>query len=244
MSILPVVISIAAVLLSLVVALFVITFVLAAGANSSPAQILELKVACWTILATTILSVGAMIWLLVVKRPWWSLGAASTPGAMAILVLLVLIVRSQRSAASAPDGFTTSQRSHAPKEHAMARKADAYAARTKEARQQFLERVESMEEANELKAMEEAIMAHDNSLWSCCHIAELYRRRMHRLKAAGDVAGAEAAFARSYHWMCSFASGATSGGEGAANSLARDEHLERLVGELGYMPASVTPWNA
>jgi hypothetical protein len=72
----------------------------------------------------------------------------------------------------------------------------------------------------------------------------MYRRRMIRLKDAGDIAGAEAAFSKSYDWMCTFASCATSGGEGMANSMARDEHLEKLTMDMGYRPASVTPWNS
>lgn len=248
MSILPVILSILAALVSVFAAVVMLVLLLASGANSSPAQIRELKIFCWTLVIVTILALGAMVTMLVLKKPWWSFAAASAPGLYAVILLIVLLIRGDRTSTAAPDGFTThsirTRTKPTKTEVPMGNKADEHAARKEAEHLAFLKRVESMEEANELKAMEEAVRAHNDTLWSCCHIADLYRRRMNRLKEAGDIAGAEEAFAKSYDWMCNFASGATSGGEGAANSLARDEYLDRLIADLGYRPASVTPWNS
>ena len=59
-------------------------------------------------------------------------------------------------------------------------------------------------------------------------IAELYRLRMLRLRANGDAAGATAAREKASHWAYFYASQATSGGEGMALSLQRDEFLRTL----------------
>lgn len=241
---LPTVLSIATVAISVVIALCVLVFLLASGANSTPAQIRELKIMCWSLVLASVLGVGAMIWLLILKRPWWSLVAASEPGAFALIMLVMLFIRGDRGSSQPPDGFTRSHISQPAMEEPVGNKGDEYNARKEAEHKAFLSRVDDLESRNELEAMEKAIRAHNDTLWSCCHIADMYRRRMNRLKAAGDIAGAEEAFAKSYDWMCSFASGATSGGEGAANSLARDEYLQRLVDDLGYLPKAVTPWNS
>ncbi len=245
MNALPVIISIATGLLSLLVAAFTLVFLLAAGANSTPAQVRELKLMCWSLLITSVVAIAIMVALLIMKRPWWSVASASAPGVMAIALMIILFVRGDRSSELPPDGFRTPKQKAIAQENTVgSKKLREYNERKDEERQEFLTRVEAMELAGELKAMEEAIMKRDNALWSCCHVAEMYRRRMIRLKDAGDIAGAEEAFSKSYDWMCTFASCATSGGEGAANSLARDEHLESLTSDLGYRPASVTPWNS
>lgn len=245
MNVLPFIISIASGLVSLVVAAVTLVFLLAAGANSTPSQVRELKLMCWSLVITSVVAIAIMIALLIMKRPWWSVASASAPGVMAIALVIFLFVRGDRSSELPPDGFMTPKQKAIAQENAVgSKKLREYNGRKDEERQEFLTRVEALELAGELKAMEEAIMQRDNSLWSCCHVAELYRRRMIRLKDAGDIAGAEEAFSKSYDWMCTFASCATSGGEGAANSLTRDEHLESLTSDLGYRPASVTPWNS
>jgi hypothetical protein len=66
--------------------------------------------------------------------------------------------------------------------------------------------------------------------------AEMYRLRMLRLKQAGDAPGALAAFRKSSDFIWSYASMATSGGEGAALSLERDEFRAQLVAEYGSDP--------
>ena len=68
--------------------------------------------------------------------------------------------------------------------------------------------------------------------------AQLHRERMLRLQEAGDLAGARAAFEKASDWICSYAGFATSGGEGAALSLERDEFLASLQRDFG---APLTP---
>lgn len=67
-------------------------------------------------------------------------------------------------------------------------------------------------------------------------IADMYRLRMLRLKAAGDAAGALDAFTRSSTFIFTYAGMATSGGEGAALSEERDAFRAQLVAEYGSDP--------
>lgn len=62
--------------------------------------------------------------------------------------------------------------------------------------------------------------------------AELWARRMRRVRAAGDLAAARQAHERAAALAWGYAAGATSGGEGAALSLERD----RFLAELGPQP--------
>ncbi len=93
-----------------------------------------------------------------------------------------------------------------------------------------------------LEAAERASEAEQIIRDSCPHIgfasstAELYRQRMLRLGAAGDVDGARAAFLKASEFIRLYASLATSGGEGAALSVQRDEFRTRLVAEHGSDP--------
>lgn len=66
--------------------------------------------------------------------------------------------------------------------------------------------------------------------------ADLYRRRMIRLKEAGDEAGALEAFRKSSRFIDLLASLATSGGEGAALAARRDEFRGELVAAYGSDP--------
>ncbi|MCA8948951.1 MAG: hypothetical protein KDE27_05575 [Planctomycetes bacterium] len=94
----------------------------------------------------------------------------------------------------------------------------------------------ALEAADRCDAAEEHIrtsLPHSGSTES---IAELYRLRMRRLLATGDRVGAIAAFRRAADAMRYFASLATSGGEGMARSLERDEFRARLVAEFGGDP--------
>jgi hypothetical protein len=244
-SILPIILAVVIALLSGLVIVCTLVFLLAAGANASPAQVRELQVMCASLVIVGVLALAASIALMVFNRPWWSVAAAGLPTLASVILLIVLTIHSDRSAQPPPEGFMTPRQRALAQESTMpSDKLREHNARKQGERDAFLARVEAMEREGDLKAMEDAIMKRDNSLWSCCHVAEMYRQRMLRLKQAGDIAGAEDAFARSYDWMCNFASGATSGGEGAANSLARDEHLDQLIRDLGYKPSSVTPWNA
>lgn len=95
---------------------------------------------------------------------------------------------------------------------------------------QQLEREERCAEAERL------IEVHVPHAGAPVSIAELYKRRMVRLLAAGDRDGAAAAFRRADESMWSYASGATSGGEGAARSLERDDFHGELVAAFGGEP--------
>ena len=64
-------------------------------------------------------------------------------------------------------------------------------------------------------------------------LAHLYELRVSRLLAAGDHEGAMRAYERTRHWLVLYASGATSGAEGTANSRERDQRLNTLRGALG-----------
>ncbi len=59
-------------------------------------------------------------------------------------------------------------------------------------------------------------------------IATLYRSRWRRFTAAGDLVRAEEAREKASDWAYTFAGFATSGGEGAAFSLQRNEFLRTL----------------
>lgn len=81
-------------------------------------------------------------------------------------------------------------------------------------------------------AAEKAILDSVNHLGAYASVAEMYRLRAVRLRDEGDIAGSQAAAKKSKEWIYSYAAGATSGGEGAALSLQRDEFLELLKGLL------------
>ena len=68
--------------------------------------------------------------------------------------------------------------------------------------------------------------------------ADLYRLRMIRLKDAGDVQGAREAFQKASRFIRFYASMATSGGEGEALSLQREEFRAQLVADYGSDPES------
>jgi hypothetical protein len=88
----------------------------------------------------------------------------------------------------------------------------------------LLERQDRLDEA------ESVIVAALDHLGRHASLASLYEGRMHRLRDAGDAAGAEAARLKAIDWWYSYAAGATSGGEGAALSYERDQHVAALGG--------------
>jgi len=98
------------------------------------------------------------------------------------------------------------------------------------------------QEAQELEAQgkfaeaERTILDAVPDLHAAMMVAELYSRRMQRLKSAGDESGAGEAFGNAEHWIYFFASQATSGGEGLALSRERDAFLRELVSALGDDP--------
>lgn len=97
-------------------------------------------------------------------------------------------------------------------------------------RAQALEREDRLEEAEKL------INDSVPHIGSAASVAEMYARRMARLRDAGDAAGALEAFRKADNWIGYYASMATSGGEGAALSLQRDRFRRSLVSSLGYDP--------
>lgn len=85
-----------------------------------------------------------------------------------------------------------------------------------------------LEQAEKLKEAEELLRASIPHQAFALEIAILYRDRMIRLRAAGDTIRADEAKSMASDWACFYACMATSGGEGAALSLERDEFLRTL----------------
>jgi len=73
---------------------------------------------------------------------------------------------------------------------------------------------------------------------SAASIAEMYAHRMRSFMRMGDDRRAVDAFKHAVAWMDTYASWATSGGEGAALSAERDRFHAALVRELGHDPTS------
>ena len=94
----------------------------------------------------------------------------------------------------------------------------------------------ALEAEGKLEAAEKQIRDAVNHIGFASSTAEMYRLRMLRLKQAGDKAGALEAFLKSSDFIASYAGMATSGGEGAALSLERDEFRSQLVREYGGDP--------
>lgn len=98
----------------------------------------------------------------------------------------------------------------------------------------------ALEAQDKLEAAEKVI--HDG----CPYIgfaystAEMYRLRMLRLKQAGEANGALEAFKKSSDFIFFYASMATSGGEGAALSVERDQFRAELVRAYGSDPVEVS----
>jgi len=87
-----------------------------------------------------------------------------------------------------------------------------------------------------LEAMEAQIQREAQHIGGAASIAEMYAQRMRAFQRTGNEARAVAAFKLAVDWMGTYASHATSGGEGAALSLQRDEFHAALVREFGYDP--------
>lgn len=98
------------------------------------------------------------------------------------------------------------------------------------------QRALALEIAGQLVAAEAAIRDGCPHLGFAYSTAEMYRRRMLRLKNAGDGEGARQAFLQASRFIFFYASLATSGGEGAALSSERDDFRARLVREYGSDP--------
>lgn len=96
--------------------------------------------------------------------------------------------------------------------------------------------VRAGEGPDRLEAMERELQRAYPHIGAAASIAEMYAQRMRAFQRAGDEPRAVAAFKLAVQWMDTYASQATSGGEGAALSLERDEFLDGLVREFGYDP--------
>ncbi|MBL9174846.1 MAG: hypothetical protein JNL10_15015 [Verrucomicrobiales bacterium] len=94
----------------------------------------------------------------------------------------------------------------------------------------------ALEKANQLEAAEEHIRQRCQNIGSAYSTAEMYRLRMIRLKGEGDLRGAREAFLNSSRFIGHYAGMATSGGEGEALSLQRDEFRDQLVRDFGSDP--------
>ena len=88
----------------------------------------------------------------------------------------------------------------------------------------------SMEAADRLDDAEALLRERIPHIAFAAQTAELYRQRMLRLLGVGNVDGARAAHAEAANWIRTYASMATSGGEGAALSWERDRFLASLGG--------------
>lgn len=87
-----------------------------------------------------------------------------------------------------------------------------------------------------LKEAEEAILRAVPHIGAAASVAEMHAKRMRAYQCAGDEARAVEAFRLAVQWMGTYASQATSGGEGAALSYERDQFQESLAREFGYDP--------
>lgn len=93
-----------------------------------------------------------------------------------------------------------------------------------------------LEDAGRLKEAEAAIQKAAPHIGSAASIAEMYARQMRMFQRAGDEPRAIEAFKQAVDWMGNYAASATSGGEGAALSLERDDFRAALAREFGYDP--------
>lgn len=94
----------------------------------------------------------------------------------------------------------------------------------------------STEGPDRLEAMEKQIQRDAQHIGGAASIAEMYAQRMRAFQREGNEPRAVAAFKLAAQWMWTYASQATSGGEGAALSLERDQFHAALVREFGYDP--------
>ena len=92
----------------------------------------------------------------------------------------------------------------------------------------WAERAAALEKEDRVIEAEEAIREGVPHQGFAIMIAEMYRKRMLRLRSAGDPTGAADARQKAADWAYFYASQATSGGEGMALSAERDEFLSTL----------------
>ena len=88
----------------------------------------------------------------------------------------------------------------------------------------------ALEAQDRLEEAEQAMRRGCDHIGLLISIAHMYRQRMLRLAQAGDTAGAALARSKAVEWAYSYAGSATSGGEGAALSMERDDFIRELGG--------------
>lgn len=88
-----------------------------------------------------------------------------------------------------------------------------------------------LERADRLDEAEAVIRRALDHIGVYSQLAYLFECRMARLSSEGNLEGAQAAKKRAIHWLYAYAGSATSGGEGAALSMERDERIAALGGE-------------
>jgi hypothetical protein len=93
-----------------------------------------------------------------------------------------------------------------------------------------------LEEKNKLEEAEQAILKAVDHIGGVASVAEMYARRMRHFQRQGNEQKAREAFKKASDWIYYYASCATSGGEGAALSMERDQFLADLVNQFGYDP--------
>jgi hypothetical protein len=101
------------------------------------------------------------------------------------------------------------------------------AAAPREAGVDWRERYQQLEQEDRLAEAEQLLRDSIPNIYCGIQIAEMYRARWLRLKES-DPDQAAAARAKAAEWAYTYASWATSGGEGAALSRERDEFLKSL----------------
>ena len=89
-----------------------------------------------------------------------------------------------------------------------------------------------------LETVEQDMLKAIPHLGAAASIAEMYAKRMRAFRSAGDEPRAIAAFKLAMDWMGTYASWATSGGEGMALSSERNQFHADLVREFGYDPTA------
>jgi hypothetical protein len=95
---------------------------------------------------------------------------------------------------------------------------------------------QSTDGPDRLENIEQDMLRAIDHIGVAASIAEMYAERMRAFQRVGNEARAIAAFKLAVDWMGTYASSATSGGEGAALSYERDQFRAALAREFGYDP--------
>jgi len=123
-----------------------------------------------------------------------------------------------------------------PSPESSAEPESAQAERSADGKPIWWEQALAMEANDQLDEAEAHIRSNCPYIGFAYSTAEMYRQRMNRLQEQGDSEGALKAFLKSSDFIWRYASMATSGGEGAALSLQRDEFRAQLVAAYGSDP--------